>query len=1184
MPPRARGRPRGPSRRTAPYTKQLPIPGKPAEAHKTEAEKKREEEEKAQQAAIKAAKAKENADKRAAQIAADYQVYRDMVQAATEAATVQDALETGIRFDIAAEGRVLDMGGGEDAGAGQTDLEPQELAAAQSPGLPDLMEVDTVVPYQETPEEMKRRKEYDKLQLLIRQATTVEGQNKYADEDPITAGVFRYPPAPTRIVPLQEDVFLDITELEPPPPIDPADVNEMARLAKEERVQTSKRKKPRLPKLPNPGIVAISALWIKNNGARAKWVDLAKSFQLLFIAIPPQIRETLEPFGILNIPATTYMLHRWTALLPGSGIKQREIKVDTKTLQAGLPSKREPYKPCYFIDKLELLQLFYKNPVIRSQLYTGRQRLVDFARNLYEARIWGESAMLMFGKYVFYRLQSSGATTSVGLDEPMLPGDIIYYKGHGNVERLGRIRQIVEDHRSATKNKGSVLAVVENIVRVSELPDQPGVTRADYDNLIQNGFNVHGRTVIPKPDDYVMLENPVYNVPVSRILYRIQAVYTDGPDEISLLSGPRSSRPDVLRIRYILRTVHRFSFRTAVHRHHLRAEMEIANYKGGRRAFIMDFVLEVRGRVYVMATMMFIDGFGLYQMGVYIILAGMDIHMRRSHKNWFTLMVGSMGTTTYDAAEILRPAAKRLWEGKDMVLFAFDIAMLGDMPQQNKNAGIVGPTGYCLASREDRLDLSYDANVFGRYHHIENQKRDRICKAKTKGLQTFLYTRAGMVEAGSVFTAGQPAFDPQRMLPTDPCHIVSHGIGRQMHNILVEKCTLKRSENFLAQTYGPSYSILTGTVLIWVYSTYARLQFLIFQEAFSDEMRVELHERITEWIVLFRRFARLMPAGKKEDIEGDETRLSMLPNLHGFGHLYEICDLYATLVNALVSPGEQKHGEHKKKAKASNKRAVDKQILLRAEILLRIRMAVNGTFEKEAPELTECLRTVVTAIPEIMDGITPKAGAGVEKLVDDGEMDTEINNFTVNKRQRETKRDMDSWPRMAKKDTKIRMFFADKLKHDENYEPITDTSPDFYVRYFHQTSFNIQLPNSKLRRITLNAGRIYQLSGNRFCEVVIFAGAILSEDPESKEYDVPIIAIVRMLYRRLENDPVMDVPIYEMRSISASPEQAVSIHEFTTTPCYFIPASVRDPTNTLYQLSDSTEALFWHCNWLVPKI
>lgn len=41
----------------------------------------------------------------------------------------------------------------------------------------------------------------------------------------------------------------------------------------------------------------------------------------------------------------------------------------------------------------------------------------------------------------------------------------------------------------------------------------------------------------------------------------------------------------------------------------------------------------------------------------------MDRYLRRSHRNWFTLMVGSMGTTTYDAAEMLRPTANKLWEG-----------------------------------------------------------------------------------------------------------------------------------------------------------------------------------------------------------------------------------------------------------------------------------------------------------------------------------------------------------------------------------------------------------------------------------------------------------------------------------------------------------------------------------------
>lgn len=456
---------------------------------------------------------------------------------------------------------------------------------------------------------------------LVAQATAIESQTKFSDEDPIQLKMFEYPPAPTRIRPIVElDIDMAL-ELSPDADLDSeALVREKA--TAEEFVQLTKgrpkSKNSKDPPLPNAGIIALSSLWIKNNGGRAKYQELAKSFKLMFIGIPTSVRKALEPHGVLEIPPSTYMLHRWTALLPGAAIKKREIEVSTKTLQAGLPTQDCPFIPGYYIDKLELVKLFFKNPVIRKAVYTGRQRLVDKMRNIQDCRIYGESAMVLGGNMIFYPEQGSGLgpVPSIGSDEPMLPGDVVYYSGLYGRTRVGRIRQIVEDHRSGCKKPGTVLLVVENVVRVSNLVSDNHITKDVYTDLITNGFDSHGKQVVPLPDDFVLCENPVFYVPVSRIRYRIQAIYVDGHEEVSSLNSRQ--RPDVMRIRYILRTLHRFSIRTAVHRHHLRAEMEIAHYVGGCDRFIEDFVYNKRGKPYLMLTMMFIDGFGLYQMGTAI--------------------------------------------------------------------------------------------------------------------------------------------------------------------------------------------------------------------------------------------------------------------------------------------------------------------------------------------------------------------------------------------------------------------------------------------------------------------------------------------------------------------------------------------------------------------------------------
>lgn len=297
----------------------------------------------------------------------------------------------------------------------------------------------------------------------------------------------------------------------------------------------------------------------------------------------------------------------------------------------------------------------------------------------------------------------------------------------------------------------------------------------------------------------------------------------------------------------------------------------------------------------------------------------------------------------------------------------------------------------------------------------------------------------------------------------------------------------KRVYNVIKEEFAPEIERngwSCSEVIIWVYATYAHLQYCIFQEEMDANDIAEMHRLCTEWIALSRRFAKTFPKAAKEettaagagqsdkpkpnkdDAEGDEERLSMLPNLHGFDHLaYEVTDLYGPPENVVVTPGEQKHGDHKQKAKASNKRAVDKQILLRTETLHRLRFTADGTFEKEAPELIERLRLIVKSIPELMDGITP----GAKALDEDKD---KMEDFQLKKRQRETARNMEIWPRQAKKGTRIRALFEDALRHDDSIPPIIDSTPEFYIRYFRQFSFDSVKPNRKTKRITLNADKV----------------------------------------------------------------------------------------------------------------
>lgn len=103
----------------------------------------------------------------------------------------------------------------------------------------------------------------------------------------------------------------------------------------------------------------------------------------------------------------------------------------------------------------------------------------------------------------------------------------------------------------------------------------------------------------------------------------------------------------------------------------------------------------------------------------------------------------------------------------------------------------------------------------------------------------------------------------------------------------------------------------------------------------------------------------------------------------------------------------------------------------------------------------------------------------------------------------------------------------------------------------------------------------------------MFAGALLSDHLQQAATTMPIFAMVRFLHCRLERDPILDCAIFDLKSEEVSPVQAVSLHEFTTTPCYFVPATVPDKDDKIFNntpASSSVDDSYWHCDWLVPKI
>ncbi|KAM5349631.1 hypothetical protein ACJ41O_006136 [Fusarium nematophilum] len=101
----------------------------------------------------------------------------------------------------------------------------------------------------------------------------------------------------------------------------------------------------------------------------------------------------------------------------------------------------------------------------------------------------------------------------------------------------------------------------------------------------------------------------------------------------------------------------------------------------------------------------FIDGFGLFRnshrtlVGMYMTLAGLNVHERRRRANTFPVLLSPHGSIFEEAIDALRcfiPLDKGILidsdDGTQTLMCAFTLCYIGDMLQQNQNAGCLGPT------------------------------------------------------------------------------------------------------------------------------------------------------------------------------------------------------------------------------------------------------------------------------------------------------------------------------------------------------------------------------------------------------------------------------------------------------------------------------------------------------------
>ena len=197
----------------------------------------------------------------------------------------------------------------------------------------------------------------------------------------------------------------------------------------------------------------------------------------------------------------------------------------------------------------------------------------------------------------------------------------------------------------------------------------------------------------------------------------------------------------------------------------------------------------------------FIDAFGAYRniyrslLGIYNTPANLPSMERGRRHNVLTLTLGPHGSSFEDVISVLEPSlaaldagVKMQIGGKETFVCAYTMAFIGDMPQQNGNAGFMSQKANrgcrtCLAEHDDLGDLGYDLFLHRRYHYqvINDRKKAKAIVSKINRAKFF--NLLGIREQPSPLVRVNPVLDLIRSVPADAAYSEYADIAKQSQGL-----------------------------------------------------------------------------------------------------------------------------------------------------------------------------------------------------------------------------------------------------------------------------------------------------------------------------------------------------------------------------------------------------------------
>ncbi|RDW60356.1 uncharacterized protein DSM5745_10814 [Aspergillus mulundensis] len=529
-----------------------------------------------------------------------------------------------------------------------------------------------------------------------------------------------------------------------------------------------------------PSFHLMLGLWsLKYNITQSQYKALVEVLQLLD-----------DVSLIASLPASLGQLKKNTKgqfrSIPLRRVKVPVVSAKLQTLSA--PDKRRALDAStwmYFIDPIPLISSLVKSPSFMQQIHQGMAEFVDVPTELWHGVAWGSSVRTTSGQFARY-------PGPVGDRAAALPSDFVWYRCQklncactsDSRTHIGRINCVGINHTSyiTEVRSGDIVLQLQVLLKSSEVPSTLALTAR------RSGSPIDLMELLIHEDKHVLIAE-------HQLLSHEPRVTLDYGYQ-NPLSQPIASPAGHFIVRRILDKEHKLRalYLSSPHR----GEQEIKVY--GRQHLIDSF--DSSTPPISLPYQMFMDGFGLYRttykslMGIYLIFAGMTVDERAKLHNVFAITLGPYGTNFRDVIKNLIALGKLdagievMHDGAMRKVFAFVLAFLGDMPQQNVNCGLLGPTAhvscrFCLVDESSRHNLDINLVKLGRYHN-QTSLLHQLAHQKTGREKSEFCRKYGLASLPSPLFKIAPAQILERFFPIDVCHADGAGLSQMVHILLLE--------------------------------------------------------------------------------------------------------------------------------------------------------------------------------------------------------------------------------------------------------------------------------------------------------------------------------------------------------------------------------------------------------------